>query len=177
MLQPQDEDVKDIIKDTVKDTVVEKKEKVTKSKTTKVEVDVDVLKNLLDKVAVLEEKTNQIEQTSSQDQIRKIEALRAQGKLVKSVKVRRFDGGLVLGWKTLRDNVWVADGKLHEEQDIEVYMDDGTKKETTLLRFGRTVQYESYEVLKEARTGAGEIEFTLMLPDGRELVVNSKYVN
>jgi hypothetical protein len=96
---------------------------------------------------------------------------------VKSVKLRRFEGGLVLGWHVVEDRVWVADGKLNEVQNIEVFMEDGTKKPTTLLQFGRACLYEPYEVLKEARTGTGDIEFTIMLPDGKEIVVNSKYVN
>lgn len=159
------------------EAAVVKEEKPKAASKKKIEVDADVLKGLLDRVNELESKTSQIEQTASQDQIRKIEALRAQGKLVKSVKLRRFDGDIVLGWKVIEDRVWVSDGKLNEIQTLEIYLQNGGTKQTTLLQFGRGCLYETYEVIKEARTGSGDIEFTLMLGDGQEIIVNSKYVN
>jgi hypothetical protein len=96
----------------------------------KVEVDADLLESLIKDIAELKGKQNEFEQTAPQDQLRKIEALRASGKLVKSVKVRRFEGVLVLGWKVVEDRVWVADGKLNEIQNIEVYAEDGKVLQT-----------------------------------------------
>ena len=150
---------------------------VKENKSNKVEVDVDVLQGLIKQVADLEKKTNQIEQTASQDQIRKIEAMRASGKLVKAVKIRRYNNKLVLGWRVIRDEVWLADGKLHEKQDIEVFLDDGTSAETSLLQFTRACLYETYEVIKESKTATGDLEFVIMLNGGKELTINTKYVN
>lgn len=143
----------------------------------KVEVSATVLKDLLDKIATLEQRTKEFEQTAPEDQIRKLDALRATGKLIKSVKVRRLDGELVIGWKIVKDEVWVADGKLHELQELEIYFQNGKKKNMPLLQFSRNVLYESYEVIKEAKTQTGELEFTFMLSDGKEVTINSKYVN
>lgn len=142
-----------------------------------VEVSKDVLDSILREISELKTKTEQYEQTASQDQIRKIEAMRASGKLVKSVKLRRFEGKLVLGTKLIRDEVWVADGKLHENQVYEIYFDDGSTNSMSLIQFERGCTYESYEVIKESKTATGDLEFTVMLRDGREMVVNSKFVN
>lgn len=142
-----------------------------------VEVDANVLQNLMDRLADVESKAGEFEKTASQDQIRKIEALRAQGKLVKSVKIRRFNGKFVLAWAVTEDNVWVADGKVYEVQKLDIFFEDGTKENITLAQFTRGAMYETYEVLKEARTADGNIEYTLILPGGKNLVIMEKYVN
>lgn len=146
-------------------------------KSNKVEVDAEVLKSILDRVKELESKTSEFEQTASQDQIRKIESLRAQGKLIKAVKVRRFEGKLVVGWRTTEDKVWFADGKLNEVQMRDIFFEDGTKVNTSEVQFTRGCTYESYEVLKEAQTATGAIEYTLLLPDGKQMVIIHTYVN
>lgn len=147
------------------------------AKSNKVEVDAEVLKGILDRVKELESKTSEFEQTASQDQIRKIEAMRAQGKLIKAVKVRRFNGKLVIGWRTTEDKVWFADGKLNEIQMRDIFFEDGTKENTSEVQFTRGCLYESYEVLKEAQTSNGAIEYTLLLPDGQQMVILHTYVN
>ncbi len=149
----------------------------TPAKPKMIEVDANVLQNLLDRLADVENKTGEFEKTASQDQIRKIEALRAQGKLVKSVKVRRYNGKFVLAWAVTEDNVWVADGKVYEVQKLDLFFDDNSKENITLAQFTRGALYESYEVLKEARTADGNIEYTLILPGGKNLVIMEKYVN
>lgn len=149
----------------------------TETKKKKVEVDSDVLDRILAELGELKTKTSEFEKTASQDQIRKIEALRASGKLVKAVKVRRFNDALVVGWKVLRDRVWVADKQLHEEQDVMVYLNNGTEVETSLREFTRSASYEAYEVIKEAKTFNGEMEYVLLIDGGAELTINGKYVN
>jgi len=142
----------------------------------KVEVDADALQGILDEIKGLKKTISEIESTSSQDQTRKIEALRASGKLVKAVKVRRFDGDLVLGWATIEDKVWMEGQKLHEVQTLRVFTEGG-EKETTLLNFTRGSMYEQYEVVGETKTHTGDVELKIQLKDGRELIINSKYVN
>lgn len=148
-----------------------------KQESKKIEVDATILQDLLNKVSELEEKTKQYEQTATQDQIRKLDALRASGKLVKSVKVRRLNGKLVLGWRNSRDEVWVADEKLHENQYVEVFFEDGEKEEMPLLQFTRQCTYEKYEVLKESKTAEGVLEYTVELPGGKELIVKETFIN
>lgn len=143
----------------------------------KIEVDKDIFDRILTEIADLKQKTSEYEKTASQDQIRKIEALRASGHLVKSVKLRHFNGKLVVGWKMTKDNVWVADGRLHEVQEMDVFYDDGSKESTTLLQFTRGTSYKTYEVLKEAKTSIGEVEYTVDAGGGKELVVLNKFVN
>lgn len=152
-------------------------EDTTNKKSDKVEIDKTVLDNILSKLSELEGKTKEFESTASQDQIRKIEALRASGKLVKSVKVRRFNGKLVLAWKMTKDQVWVADGKLHEVQEMDVHYDDGEVESTTLLQFTRGVTYESYEVIEEAKTADGYTKYVVDAGGGKRLEVKSNFIN
>jgi len=142
-----------------------------------VSIKTSVLEGILKEISDLKATVGQIEQTAPQDQIRKIEALRASGKLVKSVKIRRFEGKLVTVWKTIKDNVWVADGKLNEEQVVLLTFEDSKTKEVNLTQFTRGTTYEPYEVIKESKTAEGIIELTVQLPNGKELVISSQYVN
>lgn len=143
----------------------------------KVEVDADVLDAILKDLSDLKEKTSQYEQTAPQDQIRRIEAMRASGKLVKSVKVRFIDDKAVLGWKMVKNDAYVLNGKLHEDQAFDVFFDDNTKSEMSLLSFTRNAIYKSYEVISEAKTQTGDIMFTILMDGGKELIINAKYVN
>lgn len=143
----------------------------------KVEVSREFLDTILRELKDVKEAQAQYEQTATQDQIRKIEALRASGKLVKSVKLRRFENKLVIGWKIIEDKVWVQDGKLNEVQTVKIFFDDMSNVDTTLLNFTRGTLYEPYEVIRESRLGNGDTEFTVMLDGGKEVVINSKYVN
>lgn len=150
---------------------------VEKEESNKVEVDADVLKNIMDQLNTLQKAQGEFEKTASQDQIQKIERLRASGKLVKAVKLRRIEGKLVLAWKMILDEVYYADGKVHERQEYEVIFDDGTKKEMAIREFTRKSVFESYEVIKEARLADGGIEYTLQMPDGKELIIKETYIN
>lgn len=143
----------------------------------KVEVDADVLDAILKDLSDLKEKTNQYEQTAPQDQIRKIEAMRASGKLVKSVKVRFIDEKAVLGWKMIKNEAFVSNGKLIEEQVFKVFFEDSTEQEMSLLMFTRNAIYKSFEVISEARTQTGDLMFTVVMDDGKQVIINSKYVN
>lgn len=143
----------------------------------KVEIDADVLDSILKDLANLKEGQQQFEQTATQDQIRRIEALRAQGKLVKSVKIRHFDNKPMLGWRMTKNNVWVANGKLNEEQEYEVFFEDGSSVLMDITNFTRNAVYKSFEVVSEARTAAGDLMYTVTMEGGKELVINSKYVN
>lgn len=145
-------------------------------KSGKVEVDESVLQSILQEISELKAAQKEYEQTATQDQIRRIESLRAQGKLVKSIKLRRFQGKLVLGWSMIVDDVYFMDGKLIEKQIFKVIFEDGSEKEVSQIEFSRGGTYEPYEVVKEAKID-GDMEYTVMLPNGKELTVAGKFVN
>jgi hypothetical protein len=152
----------------------------TKTEETKkkmVEVDADVLAAILKDLGDLKEKTQQYEQTAPQDQIRKIEAMRASGKLVKSVKVRFIDEKAVLGWKMVKNEAYVSNGKLIEEQVFKVFFEDGSEQDMSLLMFTRNAVYKAYEVISEAKTQTGDIMFTVVMEGGKQVLINSKYIN
>ena len=94
----------------------------------KVEVDKDVLQDILSQLSELKQSQQQYEDSASQDQIMKIERMRASGKLVKSVKLRRIEEKVVLGWKMVIDEVYFANDRVHEKQVYAVLFEDGTKR-------------------------------------------------
>ena len=143
----------------------------------KVEIDADVLDTILKDLASLKEGQNQLESTAGQDQIRKIEAMRASGKLVKSVKLRFFDGQVMLGYRMTKNNVWVSNGKLNEEQEYEVFFENGETRTMNIGKFATEAIYKPYEVIAESKTQTGDVMFTVMMEGGKEIVINSKYVN
>lgn len=157
-------------------TITELPESKPASSKRKVEIDADVLESILSDLAQVKENQAQLEQTSSQDQIRKIEALRATGKLVKSVRIHKVDNKFVVGWKTLLDDVWIENGKHMERQSREITFDGGETKVMSLTEYTRECTKESYEVIAESKTQNG-VMFTVVVDGGREIVINSLYVN
>lgn len=133
---------------------------------------------LLADMASMKKAQTELEGTASQDQIRKLDALRASGRLVKAVKIRKFNGKLVIGWQVIVDEVYMSpEGKLIEDQKLKLFFEDATTFDTSLIQFSRISLYESYEVVKESKNAMGEMLFTVQLADGKELEINSKFVN
>lgn len=137
----------------------------------------EVVQALIDKVETLTQNVKEIEQTASQDQIRKIEALRASGKLVKSVKVNMYDGEVVTSWKSTADDVYVDhNGKEQSRQMTEITLASGKKIELPQLDFARRKTHKELEVIKEAKTDWG-FELTMLDTDGREITLNANFIN
>jgi len=139
----------------------------------------DVLDNILNKLTDLEAGQKEFEQTASKDQMQKIEKLRASGKLVKKVKIAKYQGRQVKSWKTTIDEVHIdpSTGKEISKQEMKLTFFEG--KEVTLkqLDFARLKTLESFEVIKQAKTADGEVELTVLGDTGEEIVINKKYVN
>lgn len=129
-------------------------------------------------ITELKQTQKEYEQTASQDQIRKIEQLRASGKLVKSVKVNMHDGKYVTGWRSTVDDVWVdSNSKEHRLQKTEVTYADGSKQELDQLEFARRKTYKEMEVIKEAKNQEGNIVLTVQDTDGKEIDIDSRFIN
>lgn len=151
------------------------KPEATKSET--VEVNVQDLRALIERVGQLEDQQKEILQTAPSDQIARIESLRRSGKLVKSVKLRSIDGQIALGWKIVKDDVYFEGSKLVEVQVIQVFFADGTSKEMNIRDFTRKASYDQYEVIREAKDNDGNITLTVITKDGREIMVGERFVN
>lgn len=151
-------------------------EKVVKG-SKKIEVSEDVLKKLLSDMDEMKKTIAEHEKTASPDQVRKIEALRATGKLVKSVKLNYFEGQPVVSWRSTHDDVYVDNtGKEHAVQTAEITFMDGTTKELPQIEFARRKTAQTYEVIAETKRD-GRIFFTLLFLDGQELLIDSNYIN
>ncbi len=119
-----------------------------------------------------------LEKTASPDQIRKIEALRASGKLIKNVKISVLDGKKVEKWVSTVDEVYIDHvlGKEVSRQMTKVFFFDGKDIDISQRDFALRKTMEECEVIEEAKRD-GEIIFKVMTNDNEELKINSRYVN
>ena len=134
---------------------------------------------ILNEIQTLKKGQKVLEDTSSPDQIKRIEAIRAKGGLVKSVKIAEFDGKLVSSWESTADEVYIdhALGKEVSVQRTKIKFFDGKDKELTQVEFARKKIMKSFEVIKEGKDKVGNILLTVTTEDGREFEIDSRYIN
>lgn len=125
------------------------------------------LKTLQDAMLAVEDKNKVIE----------IDRLRNNNQLVKRVKLREVNGLLVIGWRTVKNEVYMQDGRLIEDQVIEVWFEGGEKKEIRLREWAAMPVYKPFEVIKESRDTTGATYFTVKKDDGQELEIATSFVN
>jgi len=144
-----------------------------------VEVDADVLQALVERVEQLGQAQKEIESTATQDQIRKIEALRASGKLIKAVKLNSYDGRIVKSWRATYDDVYIETGTGKEVavQKMELTFKDDTTKELPQIDYARRKLQKEYEVVKETKDADGIIWYTVLLEGGEEFTIANPYIN
>lgn len=132
---------------------------------------------LMTRLSTLEEGHKMLTDVQDKSKLLKLEQMRRDGKLVKDIKLRVLDGKVVVGWKTLQDEVYFADGKLIENQKVEVFLDDQTVKPLTMRQWASLPAYQAFEVVKESRTENGQIFYTVRREDGKELDIDITYIN
>lgn len=133
---------------------------------------------LMDRLGKLEESTALYEKVQDRNKIQKIEALRSQGKLVKSVKVRKIDGKFVVGWQTLQDDVYQDEnGRLIEKQTVKIFFHEGSEKVYTMRQWASVGEYVPFEVTSETKDAEGNLFFKIVGPDGLALELNSTFIN
>lgn len=145
-----------------------------------------VLKDILAKmetyqteISGLKEAQKEWESTASQDQIAKIEKLRASGKLVKSIRLNYYDNKLVLSWRSSADDVYIDNtGKEVSVQKTKVTF-DGVKDEVELAQidFARRKMQREYEVIEEGRDRDGNMVYTVTIEGGKEIKIDGRYIN
>lgn len=144
-----------------------------------------VLKDILDRmenyqiqIAELKEAQKEYEQTASQDQILKIEKLRASGKLVKAIRLNYYDNNLVVSWQSTADDVYIdTNGKEVAVQKTMLFFVDGKKSEVPQVDFTRRKMQRQYEVIKEGRTAEGNMVYTVITEGGREVEIDGRFIN
>lgn len=102
------------------------------------------------------------------------------------VKLSRFQGGIIVGWRTIKDQgiYHPQTGKqIGEEQEYEILIDkDGEIKKVHLNNYPAfsaaryTDRFEA-EVKGKKEDWDGKLTFDLALPDGRVLSLDSRFVN
>ena len=134
---------------------------------------------LINRIQTLEKGQKTLEDTSSPDQIKRIEAIRAKGGLVKSVKIAEIDGKLVKSWESTADEVYIdhALGKEVSRQMTKLNFYNGESKEISQTEFARRKIMKAFEVIKEGKDKAGTIILTVTTEDGKEFDINPSYVN
>lgn len=134
---------------------------------------------ILNEIQTLKKGQKELVDTSSPDQIKRIEAIRAKGGLVKSVKIAELEGKLVKSWISTADDVYIdhALGKEVSRQMTKVFFYDGTDREISQVEFARRKIMKSFEVIKEGKDKVGNIVLTVTTEDGNEFDVDSRYIN
>lgn len=143
-----------------------------------VEVPAESLKQLLDRIESLEKTSKEHESTFDQDQMVKIERMRASGKLVKNVRISTFEGQLVKAWRSVRDDVFVdSNGREQAVQRVEITFKDDSVTEVPMVEFARRKIQKEYEVITESRNQLGQLLMTVHLEGGEPFTIEGTYVN
>jgi hypothetical protein len=137
----------------------------------------EAFNSMMERLNKLENDQKLVLETADKRQISKIEEMRRQGKLVKDVKLRVVDGKIVIGWKTKEDEVYFADGKLIENQKVEVFFEDKTSKVLTMRQWAALPSYRPFEVIRESRAENGQLFFRVRQDDGKEIEIDQTYIN
>lgn len=133
---------------------------------------------MMQRLSDLEETTRLQLQVTDKNKIKRIEELRRSGKLVKEVKIRKYAGKYIIGWKTIKDEVYKDEnGRLVEKQIIELWFDDGTKSEMSMRQWASAPEYIKFEVKSETKDEDGNLFFKCVGPDGKELELNVSFIN
>jgi hypothetical protein len=148
-----------------------------------VEVEKDVLERLLSTVEKQGEKLKDLEAAADIGRLSRIQQARNSGKLVKAAKVSVYEGKVVLGWARVKDDVFFDEqGRLHEDQQVELYLDNGKEKPEktapmSYRQFARITTKIEGEVIKESKDKEGEMSYTIQLEDGREFTLPIVFLN
>ena len=151
-----------------------------KEKKNVVEVDAETLEKLLKTVEAQGKKIEILTEVADKNRLSRVEEMRAQGKLVKKVNLNTYDGKIIIGWKKVKDDVYMdQQGRLHEEQIVGLVF-QGEKepgKEMDVRSFTRLIVKIPAEVLEESKDKDGNTNFLVQTADGREIKIDSKFIN
>lgn len=108
------------------------------------------------------------------------------GKGARIVRLRKHNGKIVIGWSKMTEN-WAnnknASKVWQESLRTKLFLEDGTEEEVDYAAFAVACEFEDAEVRKTSVIDSPvegvspDITFTLETKDGKELVLNSRFVN
>lgn len=136
------------------------------------------LDSILKRLDSVEDKNKILESVADKGRMARVEQLRAQGKLVKSVRVGKIGDKFVIGWKLIEDDVhFDNEGKLVEVQTIKVFYEDKSTAEFNVRNFANSMERIEGEVTSEGKDRDGNITLVVLFPDGNEITVNQTFIN
>lgn len=149
-----------------------------------VEVDADVLEKLVTGFESMKQKVTDLEGAADIGRLGRIQAARNDGKLVKHAKVNFFNNKYVVGWVTVKDDVFFDEsGKMYEDQQIKLFLHESGEKKASETEpmsyraFARLTTKVEGEVVKESKDADGVVSFTVLLPEGLELELPIVFLN
>ena len=103
------------------------------------------------------------------------------------VKLAKYNGGIIVGWRTIRDTLVknpTTGRTVGEEQEYEllISMPDGSIAKQGIIGYpafsdARYTERVECEVRGKREDFDGKITFDVSLPDGREVSLDSRFVN
>jgi len=102
-----------------------------------------------------------------------------QQKVPPTVKLRTIKGKVIIGWRTVKDEVYQdpATRRWVEEQIVEVMFEDGSSKQYPLLDYVRLYQHINAQVISTVTDSDGRIAFKVKADNGKEYVISAEFVN
>lgn len=158
---------------------------VKETKKKMVEVEEDVLKKILDKQDTQDAENKKLRQdieilreTADKGRLSRADQARADGKIVKVVRLSKVGDLYVVGWKSIKDEVYTDErGVIHADQQVEYFFNDKTSKVLTLVYFSRNSKMENCEVVAEKKDKDGRMSYDVLTAKGLELSVGITFVN
>lgn len=156
----------------------------SKEKEETVEVSKADLQSILDTVQEQKKAINRLESAADVGRLAKYDSEHAEN-LIREARLglweHKGEKKYVVGWKMVKDEVGVYDGKVVEHQVIGIYLDSGEGKnpvmiESEYLNWARNLKRVTGQIIRESKTPEGETR-TLKFEDGREIEVDIRFIN
>lgn len=143
ILSETDKEAKSEIEQVLDETPVEEK----KEKKPKDDV-LELIKKLEDKIAEATKTNAMLLEVADEKKLANYYARNA-GSIPKVVRLREINGNVIIGWKTIVDEVSTdpATGRWYENQQVEVLFEDGSTRQMHLLEFNRAFGYIKANVI------------------------------
>lgn len=143
----------------------------------KIEVDIEFLNRLQAQVEEFKKVSEKLMAVADKNRLATYDA-RHSTEVLKTAKMSFYEGKAVVGWRTVKDEVYV-DGRsvYHETQIIELIFNDGTRAEMNLLDRARRVEKKTGEIIKRWKDAEDHEIITLQLSDGQQFTLDANFLN
>lgn len=156
-----------------------------------VEIEESVLEKILKKQEDADElaKKQAIEieilrEVADKGRLNKADQTRADGKLLKTVRLSKLGDKYVVGWKRIKDEVYTDErGVIHEDQVVEYYFHNIDKENPSVpeqmsdVKFSRNRRQEDCEVVGENKDRDGKFTYIVLTKTGLELPIDITFIN